>query len=258
MKTPTPSNNIVNFFRSKPTPCPYLSGQIEQQLFAELSGPNPLKTFDILSQGGFRRSHQIIYKPACKDCNECIPVRIPVKKFKKSKAWRRCINRNIDLNVTVIGAKVSEEQFSLFQQYIRIRHVEGEMSKMSRRDYAAMVLDSPVDTVMVEFRDRQSRLIACCLMDRLDGGLSAVYSFFNPVEERRSLGTFVILWMIEEAKRLDLKHVYLGYWVAGSPKMDYKVRFRTLECFGTEGWTEIENLQNNSVINKLSRSTPKS
>ena len=239
MKTPTPTENIINFFRSKPTPCPYISGQIEQQLFAELSGSNPLKTFDILSQGGFRRSHQIIYKPACKSCNECIPVRIPVNKFKKSKAWRRCINRNIDLNVTVVGAKVSEEQFSLFQQYMNKRHEDGEMSKMSRRDYAAMVLDSPVDTVMVEFRDRQSRLIACCLMDRLAGGLSAVYSFFNPEEVRRSLGTYVILWMIEEAKRLDLTHVYLGFWVAGSPKMDYKVRFRTLEAFGIDGWTEI-------------------
>jgi arginyl-tRNA--protein-N-Asp/Glu arginylyltransferase len=104
-----------------------------------------------------------------------------------------------------------------------------------------MILSSPVDTVMVEFREPDDHLIAGCLMDRLTGGLSAVYSFFDPQEERRSLGSYVILWMIEEALRLDLDHVYLGYWVAGSPKMDYKSRFRPLEGFGPNGWNEIEN-----------------
>ena len=115
------------------------------------------------------------------------------------------------------------------------------MAKMSRQDYAAMVLSSPVDTALVEFRRNDEKLIAVCLMDRLAGGLSAVYSFFDPDEDRRSLGSYVILWIVEEAKRQDLDHVYLGYWVAGSPKMDYKIRFRPIESFGLEGWREIED-----------------
>ena len=220
-------------------PCPYLSGRVEQQLFAELSGAKALDVFDALSQGGFRRSHHIIYKPACSGCNACIPVRIPVDRFRPGKSWRRIINRNDDLVATDVGARITEEQFDLFQRYTARRHGEGEMAKMSRRDYAAMVLSSPVDTVMVEFRYPNGDLIAGCLMDRLAGGLSAVYSFFDPAEERRSLGSYVILWMIEEAKRLELDHVYLGYWVAGSPKMNYKARFRPFESFGPGGWTEV-------------------
>tara|TARA_B100000459_G_scaffold124872_1_gene77535 strand:- start:365 stop:1081 length:717 start_codon:yes stop_codon:yes gene_type:complete len=220
-------------------PCPYLSGRVEQQLFAELSGAKALDVFDTLSQSGFRRSHHIIYKPACSGCNACIPVRIPVDRFRPGKSWRRIINRNNDLVATEVGARITEEQFDLFQRYTARRHGEGEMAKMSRRDYAAMVLSSPVDTVMVEFRRPDGDLIAGCLMDRLVGGLSAVYSFFDPAEERRSLGSYVILWMIEEAKRLDLDHVYLGYWVAGSPKMDYKARFRPFESFGPDGWSEV-------------------
>ena len=220
-------------------PCPYLSGRVEQQLFAELSGAKALDVFDTLSQGGFRRSHHIIYKPACSGCNACIPVRIPVDRFRPGKSWRRIINRNDDLVATDVGARITEEQFDLFQRYTARRHGEGEMAKMSRRDYAAMVLSSPVDTVMVEFRHPDGNLIAGCLMDRLAGGLSAVYSFFDPAEERRSLGSYVILWMIEEAKRLELDHVYLGYWVAGSPKMNYKARFRPFESFGPKGWTEV-------------------
>jgi arginyl-tRNA--protein-N-Asp/Glu arginylyltransferase len=241
MTTQCLPHQIMTFFRSEPMPCPYLSGRVEQQLFAELSGAKALDEFDVLSQGGFRRSHHIIYKPACTGCNACVPVRIPVARFKASKAWRKVLNRNSKLIVTEVGTKVTEEQFDLFQIYTNRRHGDGEMAKMSRRDYAAMILSSPIDTVVVEFREPDGRLIAGCLMDRLAGGLSAVYSFFDPQEERRSLGSYVILWMIEEAMRLDLDHIYLGYWVAGSPKMDYKSRFRPLEAFGPNGWNEIED-----------------
>ena len=221
-------------------PCPYLSGRVEQQLFTELSGAQALDTFDVLSQGGFRRSHHIIYKPACTGCTACVPVRIPVLRFKSSRAWRKINNRNADLTIVDVGTRITEEQYELFKSYTNRRHGDGEMAKMSRRDYAAMVLSSPVDTVLVEFRNGSGKLIAVCLMDRLAGGLSAVYSFFDPDKDRRSLGSYVILWMIEEAKRQDLDHVYLGYWVAGSPKMDYKIRFRPIESFGPNGWSEIE------------------
>ena len=115
------------------------------------------------------------------------------------------------------------------------------MSKMNRRDYAGMILSSPVDTVMIEFRTFSGHLIAACLMDRLVDGVSAVYSFFDPTETRRSLGSYIILWMIQETLRLNLKYVYLGYWVEGSPKMDYKVRFKPIEGFGTKGWELLKN-----------------
>ena len=240
MTTQRLPHQVMTFFRSGPMPCPYLSGRVEQQLFAELSGAGALEAFDVLSQGGFRRSHHIIYKPACAGCNACVPVRIPVERFQRSRAWRRVLNRNADLTATDVGTRITEEQYDLFQAYTNRRHGDGEMAKMSRRDYAAMVLSSPVDTVLVEYRKPDGTLTAVCLMDRLAGGLSAVYSYFEPGEERRSLGSYVILWMIEEAKRLELEHVYLGYWVAGSPKMDYKIRFQPIESFGPDGWREID------------------
>jgi len=249
MTTQLLPHQVMTFFRSGPMPCSYLPGRIEQQLFSELSGARALDVFDTLSQGGFRRSHHVIYKPACSGCNACVPVRIPVTRFRPGKGWRRVINRNKDLIVENVGARITEEQFELFQRYIQMRHSGGEMAKMSRRDYAAMVLSSPVDTVMVEFRHPNGHLIAGCLMDRLAGGLSAVYSFFDPMEDRRSLGSYAILWMIEEAKRHELDYVYLGYWVAGSPKMDYKSRFHPFETFGPEGWIEV----NNSASRETSR-----
>ncbi len=239
MTTQLLPRQIMTFYRSGPMPCPYLSGRIEQQLFSELSGPVALDVFDELSQGGFRRSHHIIYKPACVGCNACIPVRVRAADFKPNRAWRKVINRNADLQAREIGTRITEEQFKLFHLYTNRRHGDGEMAKMSRRDYAAMVLGSPVDTVLVEFRDTDDRLAAVCLMDRLAGGLSAVYSFFDPEETRRSLGSYIVLWMIERARELELDYVYLGYWVAGSPKMDYKSRFRPLEGFSPDGWHEI-------------------
>ena len=241
MTTQRLPHQVLKFFRSGPMPCPYLSGRVEQQLFTELSGAQALDTFDVLSEGGFRRSHHIIYKPACTGCNACVPVRIPVNRFKFSRAWRKIRNRNVDLTTIDVSMRISEEQYKLFQSYTNRRHNDGEMAKMSRQDYAAMVLSSPVDTALVEFRRKDGKLIAVCLMDRLSGGLSAVYSFFDPDEDRRSLGSYVILWIIEEAKRQDLDHVYLGYWVAGSRKMDYKIRFRPIESFSLDGWREMED-----------------
>lgn len=240
MTTQRLPHQVLTFYRSGPMPCPYLSGRVEQQLFAELAGPAALDVFDELSKGGFRRSHHIIYKPSCAGCNACIPVRIVADRFQPGRTFRKVINRNSDLTAVEVGTRITEEQFELFRRYTNRRHGDGEMAKMSRRDYAAMVLSSPVDTVLVEFRQPDGRLVAVCLMDRLAGGLSAVYSFFDPLEERRSLGSHVILWMIEHARQNELDYVYLGYWVAGSPKMDYKIRFRPLEGFGPDGWCEIE------------------
>ena len=232
-------NRVLTFYRSGPMPCPYLPGRIEQQLFTELSGNGVQEVFEQLSLGGFRRSHHIAYRPACRGCSACVPVRIAVDGFEMTKSWQRVLRANADLTVESAGKRITDEQFRLFQRYVRSRHGDGDMARMNRRDYASMVVSSPVQTELVEFRDRDGTLIAACLMDWLADGLSAVYSFYEPDLPKRSLGTQVVLWMVEEARRLGLPYVYLGFWIENSPKMAYKGRFRPLEGFSADGWQRI-------------------
>ncbi|MEQ9488216.1 MAG: arginyltransferase [Alphaproteobacteria bacterium] len=230
------SPELLTFHRSAPMPCPYLSDRTEQQLFAELSGPTADDVFNRLSKAGFRRSHHIVYRPVCHGCNACQPVRINARKFDWTKGWRRIRNKNSDLTAINVGLDVTQEQFDLFSRYLDARHDDGDMAQMSARDYLHLVIASPVKTSVVEFRDRENKLVAACLLDRLDDGLSAVYSFFDPRESARSLGSYMILWMIEDALADDLDYVYLGFWIEGSRKMEYKNRFSPLEAFGQDGW----------------------
>lgn len=227
---------IVQFRHSSAMPCPYLRGRVERQLYAELGGPAPREVFRRLSLAGFRRSHHIVYRPACPGCNACVPVRVDAANFCWTKAWRRIQRRNADLQAEDVGLHITDEQYRLFRRYVRSRHGEGDMAAMDRRDYSAMVLSSPIDTGLFEFRDRDGTLIAACLTDHMPDGLSAVYSFFDPDQGQRSLGSFMVLWLIEEARRRGLPHVYLGFWVQNSPKMSYKARFRPLQAFGSDGW----------------------
>jgi len=230
---------MLTFYRSGPMPCPYLPGRIEQQLFTELAGNGVQEVFEQLSLGGFRRSHHIAYRPACRGCSACVPVRIDATGFETTRSWRRILRDNADLTVASVGKGITDEQYRLFQDYVRSRHGDGDMARMNRRDYATMVVSSPVETEMVEFRDPAGTLVAACLMDRLSDGLSAVYSYFDPDQPKRSLGSYVVLWMVEEARRTGLPYVYLGFWIEDSPKMAYKGRFRPLEAFSTDGWQRI-------------------
>ena len=233
-------DRILTFYRSRPMPCPYLPNRVEQQLFTELTGPAAKGAFNQLSRGGFRRSHHIIYRPACRGCDACVPVRVVADRFKSTRSWRRVLAVNADLRAVPVGRSISDEQFALFRRYVTQRHGDGEMARMTRRDYAAMILASPVETELVEYRNPAGRLLAGCLTDRLDDGLSAVYSFFAPDETRRSLGSYVVLKLIDQARAEGLPYVYLGFWVANSPKMAYKGRFQPLEGFGPDGWQVIE------------------
>ena len=131
------------------------------------------------------------------------------------------------------------DRYHLFRRYVLTRHNDGDMAMMTRRDYTAMVLTSPVDTRVFEFRDAGGSLVAACLTDELGDGFSAVYSYFDPDLPQRSLGSYVVLWLIDEARRRGLPHVYLGFWIEQSPKMSYKSRFRPLEAFGPDGWTTL-------------------
>jgi len=237
---------VVQFRHSSAMPCPYLPGRIERQLYAELDGPAPREIFRRLSLAGFRRSHHIVYRPACPGCAACVPVRVDVERFDWTPSWRRIKRRNADLVTEDRALRITDEQYRLFRRYIRSRHGEGDMSVMNRRDYSSMVMSSPVDTGLLEFRDGNGELIAVCLTDRLPGGLSAVYSFFDPNLSRRSLGSFMVLWLIEEARRQGLPHVYLGFWVDNSPKMAYKTRFQPLQAFGENGWTDLQEVKKQS------------
>jgi arginine-tRNA-protein transferase len=168
-----------------------------------------------------------------------VPVRIPVERFEDTRAWRRIWRHNADLAAAERRAAATREQFALFERYLASRHGESGMAAMTWADFRAMIDDSPVDSRVVEWRRADSSLIAASLTDRSASGLSGVYKFFDPAESRRSLGSLVILWHIRRASELRLPYVYLGYWIAGSPKMAYKARFGPLERLTADGWRPL-------------------
>ncbi|WP_040488996.1 arginyltransferase [Fulvimarina pelagi] len=234
------------FFLTSPSPCPYLPGRAERKVFTHLTGERAPALLDLLSQGGFRRSQNIAYRPACERCRACISVRILTDEFRPGKSFRRILNRNEDLVSFERNAEPTSEQYSLFRSYIDDRHLTGGMSEMSVLDYAMMVEDSQVETRVIEYRRRvpgavgaeaeTGELIAVALSDVMSDGLSMVYSFFEPDAAERSLGTYMILDHIERALNMGLPYLYLGYWVEGSPKMNYKIRFQPQEHLMPKGW----------------------
>ena len=228
-----------HFYRTAALPCPYLPGKTERKLVTELAGRHAGSFYNELSRAGFRRSHHLAYRPACVGCSACVPVRIPVADFVESKSLKRIRNLNRDLLPRPIEADATLEQFRLFQRYQRSRHADSDMAAMTFGDYQAMVEDSPVTAKMTELRAPDGTLLGAGLYDPLDDGLSAVYSFFAPEFGKRSLGTLLVLALIDEARRRKLAYVYLGYWIEGSAKMSYKSRFRPLEALSTRGWRRI-------------------
>ena len=178
---------------------------------------------------GFRRSQGLAYRPACPGCSACVPVRIPVARFRMTRAWRRIWRRNQDLVAAERRPVPTREQFALFQRYLAGRHGESGMAGMGWAEFCTMIDDSPVDSRLVEWRRPDRSLIAASLTDRVASGLSGVYKFFDPAETRRSLGSLIILWHVRAAAALGLPYAYLGYWIARSPKMAYKARFQPLE-----------------------------
>jgi len=229
----------LSFLVTTDMPCPYLPGRMERKLVTRLAGPEAARNFHLLSRAGFRRSHAIAYRPACIGCEACIPVRVVAGEFDPGRSLRRIEARNDDMTATILPARGTVEQFQLFQAYLDGRHNDGEMAGMSLSDYRSMVEDTPIDSRLVEFRNPAHRLVACVLTDWSADGISAVYSFFDPDLPPRSLGSYMIVWLIREAVRNGLPYVYLGYWVSGSRKMGYKTRFRPIEGFGANGWRRI-------------------
>ena len=228
------------FFGTSPVACPYLAGHTERKLIVELSGGGAALFYDDLSRAGFRRSHRFAYRPACRSCSSCVPVRIAVERFGHTRSTRRIRNINRDVSGYLIPARATTEQFRLFSAYQRSRHSDSDMASMSYGDYRGMVEDTPVRTGIAEFRDISGELVAASLIDLLDDGVSAVYSFYDPQQPKRSLGIWSILWLVEECRRHGQPFVYLGYWISDSPKMAYKARFPALERLADGAWTEFE------------------
>ncbi len=232
-----------HFFATAPLPCPYLSGRLERRVVTELLGRDVESLHDALSHAGFRRSHGVAYAPSCPDCDACVPVRVVVDGFVRSRGQRRIWNANQDLFRFETAPVATPEQFNLFAAYQRDRHADGDMALMDYLDYRALVEETTVDTQLLEYRDpaREDALVGACLLDRLSDGLSAVYSYYDPDLTKRSLGVFMVLDLIERARDLGLPHVYLGYWIDECRKMSYKRNFHPLEGLGSEGWKLLED-----------------
>lgn len=241
MTDQTPEN--TQLFLTAAMPCPYLPGRQERKLFTHLTGRRASALHHLLSDNGFRRSQNLIYRPACEGCSACQSVRIVVRDFQPSQRYRRVLRLNADVIGTVREPRATGEQFALFRRYLAARHAGGGMTQMSYIDYEYMVEDTPVQSMLVEYRvegEPGRPLVAVALTDVMPNGYSMVYSFYDPDLRQRGLGNLLILDHIARVQAAGLDYVYLGYWVKGSPKMAYKARFQPLEVqAGPLGWRPL-------------------
>ncbi|WP_417789007.1 arginyltransferase [Terasakiella pusilla] len=231
----------VFFYTTSPLSCPYLEGQVERRIVTELTGTDSDDLHNALSKSGFRRSHYMAYAPVCPNCNACIPVRVDVANFNLSKSWKRIRNKFAHLDVTLCPARATQEQFSLFESYQKSRHFDGDMALMDFFDYRSMVEETPILTSVVEFREG-GKLVSALLMDHLDDGVSAVYSFFDHAKDYQGLGNYMVLWAINECANNNLPYVYLGYLIKDCRKMSYKSRYSPLEGCVDGVWTALDPL----------------
>jgi len=241
--------HFPEFYVTAPQPCPYLAGRQERKLFTHLTHEKPASLIDNLLRGGFRRSQNIAYMPYCEGCQACVSVRIVIDELKVGRSMRRVLEKGRCLQARRVPPEPTSEQFALFRNYIDARHSDGGMADMTVLDYAMMVEDSVINTFVTEYRRRPENalssdpdswpLMAVALCDLLSDGISMVYSFYDPEAEHTSLGTYMILEHAEYARTLGLPYLYLGYWINGSRKMDYKMRFQPQEQLGPNGWVRV-------------------
>ena len=242
------------FYVTAPAPCPYLPGRQERKVFTELAGPDSDALNDALGRIGFRRSQTVAYRPSCAGCNACVSVRVVAEEFVPSRTQSRTMAKNADLVASACRPWSTVEQYDLLQRYLKARHPGGGMSAMDSMDYADMIEQTPVTSYVVEYREpdvdgRPGRLVGACLTDRQNDGLSMIYSFYDPHHPDRSgLGNYIILDHIDRAAKAGLPYVYLGYWIEGSTRMQYKIRYRPLERLGREGWERFDAVRQDALI----------
>ncbi|MXO47131.1 arginyltransferase [Erythrobacter vulgaris] len=244
------------FFVTSPAPCPYLPGRSERKVFTELRGESADELNEALGRIGFRRSQTVAYRPSCLDCQACVSVRVVATEFRPSSSQKRTIKANDDLITSECRPWATEEQYELLRRYLSARHPGGGMAEMDESDFADMVEHTPVSSYVVEYREpgvgaEPGRLVGACLTDVQGDGLSMIYSFYDPeIEDRAGLGNYIILDHIRRAAGSGLPYVYLGYWVEGSDRMQYKVRYRPLERLTRGGWERMPEAEQKRLITR--------
>jgi leucyl-tRNA---protein transferase len=243
------------FYVTAPQPCPYLAGKVERKLFTALQGDGACHLNDVLSHQGFRRSQNVLYRPSCAGCSACLSARIVVAEFAPSRGQRRVLRRNAALERITRSPWATESQYGLFRRYLDARHATGGMADMDMGEFAAMIEESPVRSRVIEYYrpgpgPAGRQLAAVCLTDFLSDGVSMVYSFFDPELQASSLGSYIILDHVAVAAEAKLPYVYLGYWVPGSAKMDYKARFQPLEIFADGRWTLLSDIDASALARR--------
>jgi arginine-tRNA-protein transferase len=239
MKT-TEENREIPFYITEPDDCPYLPERFERKLVTPLEGEGAATLYGVLSLAGFRRSGSWAYRPDCVECSSCVAVRMILAETRIGPAWKRVLRENRRVVESLVPPRATDELWSLFHRYVTSRHGDGEMAAMDRSAFVEMLVGSPIDTRLLLLREPDGRLLAAALVDRLFDGWSAVYSFFEPELPRRSLGSLAVLRLAARARARGLPYVYLGYWVAGSAKMAYKIRFAPLEGWDGERWVRLD------------------
>lgn len=228
----------LKVYTTYPHSCSYLRDQEATTLFVDPRQPVDQKLYSKLSVMGFRRSGNHIYRPHCSHCNACIPARIPIDTFEPRRGQKRTWQRNQDLRVINADDISDDAAFDLYHRYISLRHSDGDMYPPDREQYQAF-LNSVWDcTRYYRFYDK-GRLIAVAVVDKLEDGLSAIYTFFDPMADRRSLGVYAILWEVEQAREMGLDYLYLGYWIRDCQKMSYKADYRPLQVYVNSRWTTL-------------------
>ncbi|MHA6288485.1 arginyltransferase [Maricaulis sp. CAU 1757] len=236
----------IPFFLTAAAPCPYLPGRWERKVFTRLElGEGPALN-DALTHAGFRRSQTVLYRPACEGCDACKSVRVDAARFEWKRRWRKITSRNRDLAVSTDSVTATLEQYELMTRYLDSRHGDGDMAGMSFGEYVMMVEDGAQRTHVAEYRDTAGKLVAAALTDVLRDGLSLIYSYFDPDQDRRSLGAFMILDAVRQAEAAGLPFVYLGYWIEDSRKMAYKSQFSPLQVLSPAGWQPLAELGNDA------------